>query len=86
MKTQIDLKSALCGLGLGLLVMLALGAGTASNQIGRFQVATEGTVALLVDTETGQVWTKSWKTVDDFKSDSDFNEPKQLNPRPRLAD
>jgi hypothetical protein len=86
MKTHIDIKSALCGLGLGILAMLAVGAGSSSSQTGRFQIATEGSVALLIDTETGQVWTKCWRTADDYKSDEDFSEPKLETPRPRLTD
>ena len=86
MKTQFDLKSGLCGLALGMLGMLALGAGTVSSQPGRYQIATEGSVALLVDTETGQVWMKCWRNADEFKSDEDFSEPKLQAPKRPLTD
>lgn len=60
MKITIDLKSALCGLAIGLVAMLLIGAGTSSNSVGRYKIVT-GTsdgkgFALILDTQTGQVW------------------------------
>ena len=64
MKTQIDLKSALCGLAVGVLAMLAIGAGTSANGAGRYQAKLVSTsypgdrgYVLVVDTQTGKVWT-----------------------------
>lgn len=60
MKIQIDLKSALAGLALGIIAMLAIGAGTESNPIGKYQISTStginGGFAIMVDTQTGQAW------------------------------
>jgi|GEM_PF-1793244 hypothetical protein len=80
MKTQINLKSAFCGLALGILIMLALGAGTYSNEIGRYQIATEGNIALVIDTKTGQVWAKGWQSLVGFNSDTNFSDPKINQP------
>jgi hypothetical protein len=60
MKTQIDLKSALLGLLAGIAVMFAVGAGTSSNPVGKYQIQAtydggKG-FAVLVDTQTGEVW------------------------------
>ena len=64
MKTQIDLKSALCGLAVGVLAMLAIGAETSPNGPGRYQAQLVSTsypadrgYALVIDTQTGKVWT-----------------------------
>jgi hypothetical protein len=56
MHTKIDLKSALCGLALGVLAMLVIGAAEPSNQPGRYQVAGGAGSFAVVDTVTGQVW------------------------------
>lgn len=56
MKTQIDLKSALCGLVVGVLAMLAIGAGTSSNEVGRYQISSGTSFSVMVDTKTGQAW------------------------------
>jgi hypothetical protein len=60
MKTQINIKSALFGLFVGVLAVIAIGAETAPNQVGRYRLVT-GTnnghgFALTIDTETGQVY------------------------------
>jgi hypothetical protein len=56
MTTKIDLKSALCGLAVGVLAMLAIGAAESSNAIGRYQVAGGAGSFTIVDTVTGQAW------------------------------
>jgi len=56
MKTQIDIKSALCGLVVGVLAMFAIGAGTSSNQVGRFQTSGGSGFFLTIDTVTGKTW------------------------------
>ena len=60
MKTQIEIKSALCGVAIGALAVLAIGAGTSSNPVGKYQTtaasAPNGTFFLIVDTQTGEAW------------------------------
>jgi hypothetical protein len=56
MNIRIDLKSLLCGLTLGVLATLAIGATTAPYQGGRFQIAGAANFFMVVDTSTGQVW------------------------------
>jgi hypothetical protein len=56
MNAKIDLKSALCGLVVGILAMLAIGASEAPNAIGKYQVASGAGFVTIVDTTTGQAW------------------------------
>ena len=61
MKIQIDLKSAVCGLVIGIAAMFAIGAETSSSPVDKYRIATgtvEGTgaFALMVDTQTGKTW------------------------------
>jgi hypothetical protein len=56
MTTKIDLKSALCGLALGILAMLAIGASGSPNAVGKYQVATGAGFVTIIDTTTGQAW------------------------------
>ncbi len=56
MNTKIDLKSALCGLVVGVLAMLAIGAGDSSNQVGRYKIAGGAGAFAIIDTATGQAW------------------------------
>jgi len=63
MKTQIDLKSAACGLVIGVLAMFALGADSSSSiQVGKYQIqAVPGEngiagFAIIIDTQTGESW------------------------------
>jgi len=81
MKTQINFKSALCGLVAGVLATLAIGAGTYSSATGRYQVATEGNVALVIDTQTGKVWMKGWQSMNDLKNNADFFDSKLAEPK-----
>lgn len=57
MKTTIDIKSATLGLIIGAAAMFAIGAGTSSNEVGRYQISagSQG-CAVMVDTTTGQAW------------------------------
>ena len=73
MKTQIDLKSLLCGLAIGVLAMFAVGA-TTSTAPGRFQIAGSPPIFLLVDTTTGKVWTSNFSAA--RPADDDFFAPK----------
>ncbi|MBE0540117.1 MAG: hypothetical protein IH623_01840 [Verrucomicrobia bacterium] len=56
MNSKIDFKSALCGLAVGVLAMLAIGAGEPSNPVGRYQTAAGFGFFMTVDTATGQAW------------------------------
>ncbi len=56
MNMKIDLKSTLLGLALGVLALVALGAGSPSSQVGRYRLAGSTPYFLLVDSETGKVW------------------------------
>jgi len=75
MKTNIDPKSALLGLTIGALGLLALGAVSPSSQVGRYRLEGSTPYFLLVDTTTGQVWTGNFQAG--LKpSDGDFFQPK----------
>jgi streptogramin lyase len=56
MKMTIDLKSALCGLVIGITAMFAIGAETSPNQVGRFQSSGGSGFFLIVDTTNGKAW------------------------------
>ena len=56
MKTQIDIKSALVGILIGILAVLAVGAATNSNQVGRYQISSGDGFSVMVDTQTGKAW------------------------------
>ncbi|MEI6195997.1 MAG: hypothetical protein WCS42_16880 [Verrucomicrobiota bacterium] len=72
MKTQIDLKSVLLGVSLGVLTMFALGAGTSPNETGRYQVSSGQTTAVIVDSKTGQAWAFSPVNTGQYRSDPEF--------------
>ena len=74
MNTKIDLKSALCGLAVGVLAMLAIGAATPSNAIGRYQVSGGSSVCTILDTTTGRAWAASLSTI--TGTQTGFWEPK----------
>lgn len=75
MKTEIDVKSALIGLFVGMAAMLAIGSSSSSPMIGRYQVGGTASQALVIDTVTGQVWTK-FTPSGSGTSDNDFALPK----------
>ena len=60
MKIQIDLKSAVCGLAIGIAAMFVVGADSNSGEVGRYQISHStsggGDFITLVDTKTGEVW------------------------------
>ena len=68
MNAKIDLKSALGGLAVGVLGMLALGAGESSNPIGRYQIAGGAGTFAIVDTATGQAWGANFATLPGIQS------------------
>jgi hypothetical protein len=70
MKTQIDIKSALVGILIGVLVVTAIGAGTSSNEVGRYKVSCGAAFAVMVDTKTGQAWGIARDTQS--RNDGDF--------------
>jgi hypothetical protein len=54
---QIDMKSMLCGLILGVVAMFTLGAdSSSSNQVGRYQISSGAGFTDMLDTKTGQAW------------------------------
>ena len=75
MNTKIEFKSALFGLGNGILVTLAVAATARSGPVGRYQVAGTATHGLVIDTTTGQVWSK-YLPQQSGSSDADFALPK----------
>ena len=56
MKIQIDLKSILCGLIVGVAAMFVMGADSSSNESARYQISSGTTGTVMVDTKTGQAW------------------------------
>lgn len=59
MKTQIDIKSALIGLFAGIAAVLAIGASSSTpHPLGRYQIGGTASHAFVIDTATGQVWSK----------------------------
>ena len=69
MKIQIDLKSALLGVGIGVLAVFTIGAGTSSNPVGKYQVAVGAPGAAVLDTQTGEVWAMP-NTTEDFDNNN----------------
>ncbi len=72
MKAYIDFKSALCGLILGVVAMLAIGAAAPSNGTGRYQAAAAADLGLILDTKTGQAWTFGPTSTVQYRTDADF--------------
>ena len=78
MNKNIDLKSVLCGLAVGVLAMLAIGAANSTpHQVGRYQVTGAGTpsVFVMVDTVTGRAWMGNGRD-NQLRSDADFFQSK----------
>lgn len=75
MNTRIDIKSALFGLGIGVLVTLGIAAASSPGSIGRYQVAGTGNHGLIVDTATGQIWSGYFPSSGG-KTEADFFQPK----------
>ena len=76
MKAQIDIKSVLCGVAIGVLAVFAIGAGTSSNEIGRYQISAGQGSSVIVDTKTGQAWGYWPSTTAAYKTDANFWDPK----------
>ena len=75
MNTKIDIKSALLGLGVGVLVTLGIAAASSPGTVGRYQIAGTGNQGLVLDTATGQVWSGFFSSSSG-KTDGDFFQPK----------
>lgn len=75
MNTKIDIKSALIGLGAGVLITLAIAAASSPTAVGRFQIAGTGNQGLVLDTVTGQVWCGYFSSTSG-RTDGDFFQPK----------
>jgi hypothetical protein len=77
MNLKIDRKSALCGLAIGVIITLGIGAADSpSNAVGRYQVAGSLNYFLIIDTATGKVWTGNFPSNGSRGADADFFEPK----------
>jgi hypothetical protein len=72
MKTTIDFKSALCGLIIGVLAMLALGAETTASSTGRYQVSAASGLGIILDTKTGRAWGFGPISTAQYRTDNDF--------------
>ena len=75
MKSKIDIKSALLGLGFGVLATLAIAASSSSSAVGRYQIAGTANHGLVLDTVTGQVWS-AFFLPNEGKTDPDYFKPK----------
>lgn len=76
MKIQIDLKSALCGLIIGVAAMFALGADSSSSSVGRYQISAGQSSALIIDTLTGQAWAFQPTSTAQWRNDGNFFDSK----------
>jgi hypothetical protein len=77
MKATIDVKSAILGLIIGAVTMFAIGAGSSSNRVGRYQISagSQG-CAVIVDTTTGQAWAFEPPTTVQYRNDGGFFDAK----------
>jgi hypothetical protein len=76
MKAQIDIKSVLCGVAIGVLAIFAIGAAPSSNEVGRFQVSAGQGITVIADTETGKAWAYCPQNTSQYKMDANFWDPK----------
>jgi hypothetical protein len=82
MNTKIDIKSALVGLGAGVLVAVGAAAASSSgSSVGRYQLVSVtqnggggGSQSLIIDTLSGKVW--SAYLPPNNRTDDDFFQPK----------
>lgn len=77
MKKQIDVTSALLGMTVGVLAMFAIGAGTASEENGRYQVSAGQGTSVILDTKTGQAWGFCPITTANYRNDANFFDAKK---------
>lgn len=76
MKTVIDIKSVLLGLGVGVMAMFVVGAELGpTGPAGRFEISAcpgnPNGFAMILDTATGRVWMGNG-TANQLRSDPDF--------------
>ena len=82
MNTKIDIKSAVIGLVVGVLLTVGVAATTSSgSSVGRYQIVSNannggqgGSHSLIIDTLTGKVWLGYVPSTG--RSDDDFFQPK----------
>ena len=72
MKIDIDFKSALCGLIIGVVAMFAIGAEAPSNDVGRYQVSVAHDLGIILDTKTGRAWGFGPINTAQYRNDGDF--------------
>jgi hypothetical protein len=73
MKIQIDLKSVLCGVIIGVAAMFAMGADDSpSNPVGRYQIASSQNFAVVLDTTTGRAWGANFVSTAQYRNDGNF--------------
>lgn len=77
MNKKLDIKSAVIGLAVGVLVTLGIAAasGPGTGSVGRYQIAGTGNHGLIVDTATGRVW-RGYFSSHEGITDGDFFRPK----------
>ena len=81
MNTQINVKSALAGLGAGILISLLVAAASSSvGTVGRYQLQCaaqngNGSECFIIDTVNGKVWKAS--VAPNVRSDPGFFEAKE---------
>ena len=75
MKIQIDIKSALVGLGCGAVVALLVAAASPTGPVGRYQIAASHEQGMVLDTVTGKVWSHFF-IPGSGKTDNSFYDPK----------
>jgi hypothetical protein len=73
MKIQIDLKSAACGLAVGIGAMFLMGSDS-GNSAGRYQISSGNGLAFVIDTQTGQSW--GYNSGSGPRNDVNFFDPK----------
>ena len=76
MKITIDLKSALCGLIIGIVAIVAIGAEISPAQPGRFQASGGAGFFLIVDTTNGKAWLANVSANNITRIDPGFFDPK----------
>ena len=76
MNPKIDIKSALLGLLLGVVVTVTIAAAASPGQIGRYQVSGTGNHGLVLDTATGQVWSMFLSSSGGRTDGETFYQPK----------
>jgi hypothetical protein len=77
MTLKIDLKSAACGLAVGVVTMFVIGAADSpAVAVGRYQIAGSLNYFLIVDTTSGKVWTGNFPSNGSRGADPDFFDAK----------